>query len=821
MLLKLLSKKGLFFCVVLMVVSSIVYANAKQKNIDLSATYAIALKSSRYSFTEKHLERTIISDSHRYYSIKYKSKGKPFHQLRFGFFKTKKDARKYQKKLNTFFKKTKIVNTSKGERDRSSSTEISPPIKVQLADYLIMSATYNAANTLVEIAKDAFKAKAAPESSEGISQADKQVEKVYDNYLVISLKTANNLSDFEKIRKHSQIINHAFYLSEMKIDGRTWYQYRLGFFIDSKKALEKMNALTKDFPLARLIRISREEKEGAAERIRSFFAAIPTRDITKPLPKLAPVSKDKLKELMKQGSKALSDKKYATAIKLFSRLLRYPENRYSMDAQEFLGFARELKGQVAYSRTEYERYLSLYPESSGADRVRQRLAGLLTARRKPSSGLREARRRAIDAKWKYFGSFSQFYRKHESRLNDEDTRENLSLFDSSLNINARYRSENYDMRSRFIGSDRIDYTGDQKESSGSVSSLYFDVVDLNMDLSTRIGRQSSSKGGVLGRFDGVQLGYQLNDWIKLNAVSGLVVEDSEKSGNSDKSFSGISADLGTFLNVWDFNVYYVQQNDGDIVGREAIGSEIRYFHPQRTLFTLIDYDTMFKELNTLLAIGNWRFENKVEVNATVDVRKSPVLTTSNALLGGLRTEQNVNELLNSLTEEEIKKLALEQTATSKSFTIGINNPLSNKYQLSNDFSVSKLTASSISPATDNEYFYNIQLIGNNVIIDNDSAIFGIRYSDTSTAKTASLSSNIRFPVATKWRINPRYRIDLRKNDDGTNQTVNALSAKFDYRWKRHVSFELDTGGEKSNRKLDATTDRTTSYFFSMGYRYDF
>jgi len=821
MLLKLSSKNILIFCAIFMVITTIVYAKVNHKSIDLSAPYAIVLASSKKDFTEKDLTRTLTSNNHRYYSLKIKAKEKTSYQLRFGFFKSKKSARKYQKKLNTFFNKTFLVKTTQHERNSSSKTEITPPVQIQLADYLILTTAYNAANTLTELAIDSLKADNSIKKT-GIIKNNK-TEKKYNNYLAINIKTTNNLSNFDKIRKHPEIINHAFYLSEIKIDGRTWYQYRLGFFIDSKKALEKMHSLTADFPLARIIKISREEKEGAAEKIRSFFAAIPTKDSTRPLPKLAPVSKDKLKELMKQGSKALSDKKYSFAIKTFSKLLRYPENRYSMDSQEFLGFARELKGQAAYARTEYERYLSLYPESSGADRVRQRLAGLLTARRKPSKGLRESRRRAIDAEWKYFGSFSQFYRKHESRLNDEEKRENLSLFDSSININARYRSENYDMRSRFIGSHRLDNTGDQKENTGSVSSLYFDAVDLDNNLSGRIGRQSSSKGGVLGRFDGAQLGYQLNDWIKLNTVVGLVVEDTDKSANSDKSFFGVSTDLGTFLNAWDFNAYYIQQKDGAIIGRQAIGSEIRYFHPNRTLFTLIDYDTIFKELNTLLAIGHWRFENKVEVNATVDIRKSPILTTSNALQG--RTEESVDELLDVLTEEEIKNLALEQTATSKSFTIGINTPLNNQYQLSNDLTISKLTSSIIAgttmPGTDNEYFYNIQLVGNGVITDNDSAIFGIRYSDTSTSKSTSLSSNIRFPISSKWRINPRHRINLRKNNDGTDQTINALSLKVNYKWKRHMNFELDTGGEKSNRQLDLTTDRTTSYFFNMGYRYDF
>ena len=238
---------------------------------------------------------------------------------------------------------------------------------------------------------------------------------------------------------------------------------------------------------------------------------------------------------------------------------------------------------------------------------------------------------------------------------------------------------------------------------------------------------------------------------------------------------------------------------------------------------MIDYDTLFKEINTLLAIGNWKFKNKIEMNATLDIRKTPSLTTSNALQG--RTEQSIAELLNTMSASQIRKLAIDQTATSTSLIIGFNKTLNSNYQFSSNFTLNKTTSIStpnnVIAATGNEYFYNAQLIGNNILFDNDTAIFGLRYSDTSTAKTTSISSNLRFSLNRKWRLNPRYRVDLRDNNDGTTQSINAINIKLNYRWKRHINFELDTGLEKSNKKLDVNTDKTDSYFLNMGYRYDF
>ena len=67
--------------------------------------------------------------------------------------------------------------------------------------------------------------------------------------------------------------------------------------------------------------------------------------------------------------------------------------------------------RLAHAKAEYEEYLRLYPEGDGAERVRQRLEGILTARAKPKEKLRKTKREKDEGKWnsKVYGSFSQFY----------------------------------------------------------------------------------------------------------------------------------------------------------------------------------------------------------------------------------------------------------------------------------------------------------------------------------------------------------------------------------------------------------------------------
>jgi len=76
----------------------------------------------------------------------------------------------------------------------------------------------------------------------------------------------------------------------------------------------------------------------------------------------------------------MAKKDYSHAIALYTKILAYPNHPYRQDAQEYLGLARERNGQLAQAKAEYEAYLKLYPKGEGADRVRQRLTGLITAK---------------------------------------------------------------------------------------------------------------------------------------------------------------------------------------------------------------------------------------------------------------------------------------------------------------------------------------------------------------------------------------------------------------------------------------------------------
>ena len=99
---------------------------------------------------------------------------------------------------------------------------------------------------------------------------------------------------------------------------------------------------------------------------------------------------------MDEARAALKKKNFNGAIQLFTKVLEYPENEYSAEAQEFLGLVRQKNGQLAEARSEYEDYLRRYPTGEGNERVRQRLAGIITASGDPDEKLRITKEQRAD-----------------------------------------------------------------------------------------------------------------------------------------------------------------------------------------------------------------------------------------------------------------------------------------------------------------------------------------------------------------------------------------------------------------------------------------
>lgn len=553
-------------------------------------------------------------------------------------------------------------------------------------------------------------------------------------------------------------------------------------------------------------------------------------------PMLEPVTDAKAGEWMTQGRQAMTANDYPQAVRVFTKVLQHPGHKYLPEAKELLGLARERNKQLAHARAEYEEYLTLYPQGEGAGRVRQRLDALLTAGEPGKEKLRAAKgggQKAAGA-MTVNGSVSQYYRRDVNSTDQTGAIITQSSLTNYLDLGTRWRGERYDMRSQFTGSYIHDFlrnvSSGGSTSGARVSSLYVDANDRQHLLSAKVGRQTRSSGGVLGRFDGGLFGFGVTPKWKINAVAGAPVELSADNGvQTDRLVYGASLDGGTFADHWDTSFFAIQQTVDSIVDRQAVGTEVRYITPQASIFTLADYDISYSLLNTVLALANWQFEGGAGLSLTLDYRLSPILTTSNALQGQT-TATSIKEMLAIMSESEVRQLAVDRTARSKSATVGGNVPINEKLQVSGDVTLSNLGSMPASTAgtpvdavegTGNEFIYSAQLIGSNLLKEGDSTIFGVRYYDAKDSKTSSLILNSRYPVNSDWRINPRLRIDY-KTSATSGDTISYLpQLRTDYRLRKELTFELEGGLEWDDQRGIATAQDSQGYYFSLGYRWNF
>jgi hypothetical protein len=542
-------------------------------------------------------------------------------------------------------------------------------------------------------------------------------------------------------------------------------------------------------------------------------------------------SDPKRADLLDEANKAILDKNYSRAVQLLTKLRDISNDEVRQHVQELVGVARELNGQLAHAKAEYLQYLKDYPQGEDAKRVKQRLNALITAAEKPREKLQASRRtnKQKGSNWnsQFYGSISQIYFRDETTPQDEESQLLRSDVTNDLDFVARTRKGDLDFRAQFIGSYREDFTTEKERSEFIPSIISIEGRHSGIGLYGRLGRQSRTTGGILGRFDGVHAAYELSSTATVNAVFGYPVDTQNKTKiNTAQEFYGLSFDFDNIWDGWDFNTFYITQDNFGVKDREAIGGEVRYFDTKKSFFTLLDYDLLFNDVNIFLLIGNWTVVEGTNMNLVMDYRNSPILTTTNAIQGqGVET---LDALFDRFNEDELRQLAVDRTAKSKSVTIGLTHQLAQDWQIITEVTATEFGATVASagvegnPSTGTDLFYSTQLIANKLLFDNDIMILGARYSDTYRSDTLSFTGNWRINVSREFRINPRIRLDYRKDkEDDDNRTLVRPFIRLDYRFKKWIKFEFDLGYEWLQDTFSDQSQTTTGYFLSAGYRAQF
>lgn len=536
------------------------------------------------------------------------------------------------------------------------------------------------------------------------------------------------------------------------------------------------------------------------------------------------MSRQRQDSLLGRGEKAVAAQEYMQAILIYTELLDADDPKVRELAQFRLATAQEQMGHLAHARAEYKNYLNAYPDGENAEEARARLKVLMSGL--DATGDITGAAPGLEAA-QYFGSVSVYYDRDESLYDDGPDMENLSSLTTGFDATWRSRGEKFAAEAVVIGSYELSFL-DRRNDLTRINRAYFDFDAADGIFTGRLGRQSSSKGGVLTRFDGAQLGYRFMDKVRVNLVGGFPVNLPYDDLETDRYLYGINFDLGRFADHWDVNTYIINQlADDDIEDRRAVGLEARYIGRRGSLYSLLDYDILYDDPSVFLVTGNYQLPNDAtRLNVMIDFRGVPLLSTTNALIG--QASPSLEELEASLGEDEVRRLAEDRTLDSSFVNLGLSQTLTQNLQVAGDISWSKIDGAPASGGVDafdstgDEFFYSLQLIGSSLIKPGDIATIGLRYGDTQYRDIYTLTANTRFPLTAGLQLNPRIQVEYRENTIRPGDQWRFLPGlRIEYRLSKNWLLELDGEYRYADKELEGIADGKDGYMISAGIRLEF
>jgi hypothetical protein len=573
-------------------------------------------------------------------------------------------------------------------------------------------------------------------------------------------------------------------------------------------------------------------KEGSEFRSLDFDVARDVaRDVEKSLagPEKIPdaLSIDKI---MLEARRAMVARQYDRAISLYTLVSNDPAKKpedVMREALEYLGLARQRKGQIAHATAEYENYLKRFPEGVGSDRVRQRLAALTTADSAAPEKLKKSSPR-IPRKFDLFGSLYSNYSRNETfaDLSGAELIDSSQYIDADLGI--RIRRDDLELRARASGNLRYDYNAEESEVPSRVTQFYLEARDRRHHLAATLGRQSGKGSGVLGRLDGLTGSYTFKPGWNLKGVAGFPILSSVSNKiQTDQQVYGLSVETNQLAKGLSAELYTVAQFVDGITDRMALGIEARYQDISRTGFIVLDFDFHFSEINIAMFSGSWKIREATTFNAVFDYRFSPILTTRNALNG--QPFRNLEELEDNFSSAEIEDLARDRTPRVTTLVAGVSHRMDENLEISGNLTASEVGGTSSSGGVPGyrssgwSFSYNAQIVRWNWLVDGGSERLSLRFFDSERYNTIRAILMGRYPLANGFRLTPELQIEYRDNRNSQNFIELDPGLRFEYRFRRLVLdvdflFQWIKGVGKPG--MFGRRDER-GYLLNIGARYDF
>lgn len=550
---------------------------------------------------------------------------------------------------------------------------------------------------------------------------------------------------------------------------------------------------------------------------------------------------------------AIKKSKFSEAIALLKKVLKYPENQFSPEAQELLGVAKQKAGQTDAARAEFDDYLLRYPNNEGSARVQQRLGSLQGAPSAAPERLRGSNLPALveagaakkehkdENRWFASGSVSNYYIKDDSTNTVKDIsiapnpnadpdahRSHQNTFLTNFDLYGSIVNENVKTKFKLAATDEHRLVVDQPDVDRyGISTAFVESTLRDTDITARVGRQTRNTGGVIGRFDGGVITWQASDSLRLNAVAGSPNWSRFDAPFKDgKLLYGASADFGRVIEGLDTSLFAIEEDDRSVTNRRAVGTEFRYFNNGKAVLGTIDYDVYFKRLNAAIFSGSWTLEDKSVFSAGLDYRKVPYLASWNALQG--QPFLTLYDMLKYNSMDEVRRFALDRTPTFESGMASYSRPLNDNYQVSVDATVTRLSGTAPSGGVDGtrpsgtEYYLSAQLLGTSLFKQGDMFIGALRYASLSDSKVYFLDLNTRYPLTDNLRISPRARFGYRYGTTtDLKETTILPSFLINYSLTKDIGLEAEIGYKWMWNDLAGVRSTTKDLFLTVGLRSDF
>jgi tetratricopeptide (TPR) repeat protein len=630
--------------------------------------------------------------------------------------------------------------------------------------------------------------------------------------------------------------NYEVYTQNALRNGASSTDLVLGFFKTERDAQAVRQRALANFPTASVVAMARSLEQAAAPVAQPSDAA-PAAPAPQPQVEVNVADVDgQGAALQAKAQTAFNQARYQDAVDASNQALMLPPNPSTPATQELIGKVWEALNQPDKARAEYQLYLKLYPQGEAAARVAQRLAALGVApvlAKADGTGLKPDKKR-LNAT----GSVSQYYyggqTKTDSLVNiasgiDQNTltRTNQSVLVSSWDATGRYETDESILKLVMRGahSDNLASASAQTSATqGLVSAAYVDYRHVKSRMDFRVGRQSAIGGSLFGLFDGISMAMPVGEKYKVDAMLGVPANALVSA--PQQAMAGVMLEADNLFEHWGGNVSLVEQTTEGISDRRAIGAELRYFGDTLSMYSQIDYDVNFNELNAFTVQGSFQGPYDTTVTLLVDDRKAPSLQLSDALISQPGT--SLKTLLQTNSLAQVQGFALATAAQARQAMVSFSRALASKWQGSMDLRYSDVGALpavgnfQAQPATGAQYNVSFQLTGSNLYSNRDINGFNVSFITSDTVNGTQLAyNNLTGFMGNKFSLEPSLRYYTQTDNVGTKISRISPGLRVSYKLSDKANLMAETIYETSQTDGLSNHETSESYFFYLGYRYDF